>query len=617
MAIFTGIGFGCQQDSTVSERWLQKSLKTDADFSEALIAIKADMTEPESETYSPGEFGKMVLDYFPSLYDTHWDYVRSEHAKNIYDDLVAETVGLESSLGKNHELVLNVKESMLRLQLWRGQWDDAEAVAEELIRSFMEKPQSTSVRINLLMAQSMHAECLSMKGNNDQAGKILSQTYDQAKEDLSAHHPITLLMLESLARVWMSQSRFADVESIITRFLPHEMEEVGDQNPVYAQLSLQLARSYMLQARYENAENVFLSLVQTPKGIPGEMDPLNLASLDNLGELYLRTGRLKEAEEIALHLVKTWKITTHRSGKLMPAYPSSLQRLAEVYLEQDRLDEALETIHEALSLYYETASPGTFLELEFLAVEATVLCKAGQWDIAVEKQSKLVALSQTILGDHDTETRDRIIGLGAVYMFSGHYTEAEKILATLLRELERDKDRSNSNLLDCLEHLEETNSRQEKYKEAIHFAKCKLEVMERLPEKKSIEVIECMSDLASLHSKAEDFETALALRLHIVDKSKSEAGAVSEKSVDAVEELGNAYFDLENNGEAELQYQQALHICRALSGKDKEVTLCRILTSLQTTIADDPDRAEEVEDIATELRSLEASIKAQGADRDV
>jgi tetratricopeptide (TPR) repeat protein len=267
-----------------------------------------------------------------------------------------------------------------------------------------------------------------------------------------------------------------------------------------------------------------------------------------------------------------------------------------------------------LNLHYETTAPGTFLELGFLDVEVNVLCQAEQWGIAAEKQKKVVALSRTILGEHHRDTRDRVIGLGAVYLLSKNYTKAEKLMKVLLEELEHDANRSNSNLLDCLLHLKTLYREQKRYKEAIHFVTRELEIAEALPGKESMGLIAYMEDLAQLHTEAEDFESAVALRLKILEASNSGAGEVSGESLGAMHALADAYFDLENFGEAELQYRHALRICHMLHGEENDINLC-LLGSLESTIAQDPERADGAEEIANEIRRLETSIEVKGVDR--
>jgi tetratricopeptide (TPR) repeat protein len=299
MAVFTEIGFGCQQDSARSQQWLQKSLKTDKEFLESLSAIKADMDEPESEEISSEDLERMVLK-LPPQHDISWDHVRSEHAKAIYDDLFAETVGLESSLGNNHGLVLDMKLSILDIQLWRGQWNEAEVLADELISRFLEKPQSSRMRVQLWDAKSKYAQCLATKGNIDQAEEILLEIHDQAKSYFGEYHPVTITMLQPLTEIWMDLSRFEDVESILIGCFPQEADEVGKRNQLYTRLAIPLGQSYMRQDRYADAERVLLPALQTFNDLHGETDVLNTDMLQCLVELYLRMDRFDEAEEIAV-----------------------------------------------------------------------------------------------------------------------------------------------------------------------------------------------------------------------------------------------------------------------------------------------------------------------------
>lgn len=607
LSVFFTLGFGCQQDSDQAKDWLLQSGRSETDVIAAIESIKNNEWSTLDELELNAEETEWHASRFP-WQDMDAEHVFSKSADMAFQELKVEIMALGKYLGETHVILLDKKRSLLRMQELRGLWSDAEGTALDLIHVLSSVQRTGRLLWMLWQAEAAYAMCLHLKGKASEAEEVYLKVYRQSVATLGERHVITLYQLRDLCDFWLGNGDFEKVgHALGSIVMPSiDTQDLATLNEVYVRLALQLGQSCARQGRLEEAETLIVPAVEHFLEHYGKFHYNTLTPLQELVTLYIRLNRLDEAEEQALHLTSAWELLAFKAGEMPTPYPQALQRLAEVYSAQSELEKALHTIHKALEAHARLRQPELSLKVILLDVEVVVLSKMERREEALQKQQEVVQINRDNLGAHHRIARDAMIGLAAMHMFKEDYEVAEKILLDLLEKLHRDENMSKSNLFSCVQHLSRICQDQDRTVDAIRYAELTLACARDLQGKdEDVDIIAIASDLADLHTESGDFEQALPLRLEIFAIVEASSGEKSKDGINVMEELAGTYFDLQRYSEAEQYYKQALCACESVE-VSKEVR-ARLLTSLTTTIEDEPDRADEVAQLEKQLELVNSA----------
>ncbi len=168
---------------------------------------------------------------------------------------------------------------------------------------------------------------------------------------LGKEHPQTAASLDSMARWWELQGKYAQAEPLYVRALGIRERELGASHPDTATSLNNLAGLYYSQGKYAQAEPLYVRALGIYERELGASHPDTASSLNNLAGLYESQGRYEEAEPL---LQRALTIREKALGSEHPDTALSLWWLA-VLAEQQRHNQEAKSLYErALAIYERT-----------------------------------------------------------------------------------------------------------------------------------------------------------------------------------------------------------------------------------------------------------------------
>ena len=186
----------------------------------------------------------------------------------------------------------------------------------------------------------LRARVASMKGNYEEALRVLRELVEDQAQRLSEDHPDRLVSEHSLACTYREMGQMDQA----VKLLQHVVKVQGnlaEDHPDRIGSQHELATAYIANGKIDEAVELLEHVVIVREKL-AEDHPEQLASQHALGRAYLANGQIEEATELFQHVVKKdrEKLAEDHPDRLMSEY-----NLARAYRENGQIDEAIE-LHE-------------------------------------------------------------------------------------------------------------------------------------------------------------------------------------------------------------------------------------------------------------------------------
>jgi tetratricopeptide (TPR) repeat protein len=254
------------------------------------------------------------------------------------------------------------------------------------------------------------------------------------EETLGPDHHDVAASLNNLARLYVSQGRFAEAEPLYKRALSIGEKALGlDHLSVATRLS-NLAGLYYRQGRYADAEPLYKRALAIQEKALGLDHPDVATSLNNLALLYYSQGRYAEAEPL---YKRSLAIYEKALGLDHPDVATSLNNLAGLYYRQGRYAEA-EPLHKRALAIDEKAlgldHPSVATSLNNLAL---LYDNQGRYADAEPLYKRALAIQEKALGPDHPDVATTFNNLANLYVSQGRYADAYLLSRRAISILEK------------------------------------------------------------------------------------------------------------------------------------------------------------------------------------
>ncbi len=399
----------------------------------------------------------------------------------------------------------------------------------------------------------------------NEAIPLAEQALTIIKEKLGETHPLTAVMLNSLARVYENQGRYTEAEPLYQQALAIRKQQLGENHLDTATSLNNLAVVYFFQGRYTEAEPLYKEALAIRKQQLGENHPDTATSLNNLAGLYLFQGRYAEAEPL---LQQALAITKQQLGENHPNTATSLNNLAELYRNQGKYTEAELLYQQALVITKQQLGenhPNTATSLNNLAL---LYQSQARYAEAEPLYKEALAIRKQQLGENHPDTGNSLNNLAELYRNQGRYAEAEPLYKEALVIYQEQLGTNHSSTATTLNNLGLLYSSQTRYAEAEPLYQQALAIWKQKFGENHPSTAQSLNNLAEIYRNQGKYTEAETLYQQALTIRKQQ---LEENHPDIAESLNNLaalYRNQERYTKAEPLFQETLAIFKQQLGKN-------------------------------------------------
>lgn len=263
----------------------------------------------------------------------------------LVQEVVGDSLSVEAQQQWKQRTVLSLNAAFPSLEF--ANWPSCERLLPHVLRciSWIESEQPEMLR----GAPVLHRAGLYLyeRGRYKEAEPLLKQALTTCEQQFGMDHPITAMVLNSLALLYERQGRYTEAEPLLIRALETYEQYLGAEHPETANNLNNLAGLYQSQGRYTEAEPLYQRTLAIYEQQLGAEHPNTIGSLSNLALLRQNQGRYAEAEPLLTRVLTT---QLKRLGVEHPDTATNLNNLGELYREQGKYEKAEPLLKQALAL---------------------------------------------------------------------------------------------------------------------------------------------------------------------------------------------------------------------------------------------------------------------------
>ncbi len=178
-----------------------------------------------------------------------------------------------------------------------------------------------------------------------EAEPLLVGAMEGLQEVRGPEHPETLAAINGVAQLYFFQGKLSDAERLLIQLRKAYLRTQGADDPETLDATNTLAMVYHDQKRFDVAEGLLFEFLRNAPSKLGADHPSTLTVKGNLALVYLSQGNTREAER---YYEEAMKDQIRILGKKHPDTLSSMVKLGCLYASQGRLDEAEPLLTDAL-----------------------------------------------------------------------------------------------------------------------------------------------------------------------------------------------------------------------------------------------------------------------------
>lgn len=205
-----------------------------------------------------------------------------------------------------------------------------------------------------------YTRSLHFVGRLDQAGDMLVQVIIKLKATKGVDDARTLICMNYLAGVRMTQNRRSEGEALYEEISMICSARYGPKHPYTLNSVADLADAYIGGGKISEAEASLVQTLEICKKVLGPDNAITLKCLENQSKVYQKQGKQHEVEGLLVQLLEDHNRV---SGPNSFDAVSAMKNLGEFYYRQNRLDEAEEAQLRALENCTESLGHGHMLAL--------------------------------------------------------------------------------------------------------------------------------------------------------------------------------------------------------------------------------------------------------------
>ena len=264
-----------------------------------------------------------------------WERVQSEYRGEITDT--------SQALGREHVLVLLLKDQMSGGYAEFGQWHEAEKLQVEVLRAREETLGAE--HIQTLRSMGALAEFHRNQSRFQEAQRLQMQIQEMMAEGNTAH-PYRYTNEHNLALTYAHQEQWEESEKLLESVIHHRNFVNGPSHPSTLNSRLCLARNYADQGEWERAEEIETDVLHLTERTQGPEHPDTLCCIINLATTYRDSGQLEKAEKLQVAALQKARLVL---GSEHYCTVTLIGNLAKTYSLQSQMPKAIELQEEVIN----------------------------------------------------------------------------------------------------------------------------------------------------------------------------------------------------------------------------------------------------------------------------
>ncbi len=339
--------------------------------------------------------------------------------------------------------------------------------------------------------------CVKGEATGEKAEAFRKSALQIDEETLGPDHQDVPASLNNLARLYVSQGRFAEAEPLYKRALSIREKTLGlDHLSVATSLS-NLAALYLSQGRYGEAILAAQRLLVIREEALGTEHPLVAESLNHLAILYWRQGLYTKVEPL---FRRSLAISEKALGAEHPAVALALTGLAGLYSDQGRYAAAEPLFRRSLIIWEEAVGPEHFALSPSLNGLAILFLRQSRYKDAEPLFRRSLAILEKWLGGEHPSVAESLNNLAELYTGQGRYADAEPIYWRSLAIKEKALGLEHPDVALSLSNLAALYFHQGRYADAEPFFRRSLAIREKALGPEHPSVAESLNNLAELYT---------------------------------------------------------------------------------------------------------------------
>ncbi len=350
---------------------------------------------------------------------TRLDLATMEVRQGAYEEAGEALDALVRVVPSDSELYLSVLEAQAQVRLETGDFEAAEALAEEVrdsrVQELGEDHPLALDALNLLGAIYQRA------GKLAAAEDTWTEVVAGYRRRYGLDHLATLTAMSNLGVVQEQQGAFDRAEPLLRTAMEVSERMLGPAHPQTLNSMNNLALLYESQGNFNRAEPLYLLPIEVLASTVGEQHPRTIAVRNNLAFLYMMEGNYGQAAELFEDVHAAWVATL---GADHPDTLRGLNNLGRAYRDLGRLDEAAERIETALDrrrARFGSRHPDVVRSLIDLGV---LRRDQGEFGDAETRLREALELAEAVLGGEHPYTFEAVNALADVLEEIGRIDDA-------------------------------------------------------------------------------------------------------------------------------------------------------------------------------------------------
>jgi tetratricopeptide (TPR) repeat protein len=385
-----------------------------------------------------------------------------------------------------------------------------------------------------------------------------------AKAKWGTEHPVTAYRMAQLADGYCILGQWAKAAQFAEFAVSLAKKTISEELPDYAAILVILARIYLTQCRYADAENLLLRALTAQEVYYGPAHWVTGLSFHLLGNVFLERGEYTEAREIYERASAAFQ------ESIEPSHPYRLNLRISLACVLERLDEKpLAQSHlEYLLAHNEEYRGEQHLDTLYIKSRLFLLDSDNtDWPYIETILQLILEKERQIFGERHPRTATTLNNLGYVAAHQKMLDRAENHLRNALT-IQKESQESHSESIGILRNLAWVLVKQERYAEAEPLLRKAIDIVESLFGSYHPFLCPALTDLAALYWNINRADAAKSLAKWAVLISEKVYGAGHLETALCLGTLGTACFYRQEWAEAEQLGKRILEIKEAHYGKD-------------------------------------------------
>ena len=431
-----------------------------------------------------------------------------------------------------------------------------------------------------------------LSGNFVEAEKLLSAALKSAPESVEPNDARQMMIIESLAFVYMQQNKFVEAEAAYKKELALCEKAFGAESLTVVNTLSNMAGAYAKQRKWTESEALFKrALAMSQKNAGADSVAANV--MFSLASMYGDQEKYADAEAM---FVKAQAIYEKKIGPADIKVLQILVRRGMLDVEQLKYAEAEKLLKQALAISEKNLGPEDAQMGMILDSLSVLYLNQGKYAEAQPLAKRALAINEKQHGIDSIFSLVSLNSLAAVDIGLGRLAEGEALNKRVVALVEKTFGPQHPSAIGSIKWLARVALMQKKDAQAQLLLEKALKIQQKSTDTNPASIAATMNQLAAVYHDQGNYIDAEAMYRTLLEKDKERLGDSDPAVAADLDNLARVLTAMGKNGEAAKLSRQALTIKKALPGAQKLMTQPAAAPPTQTKIQPTADANRPVKD---------------------